>query len=78
MKKILSLSLIISLLFSCGPRISRQHKREYKKIRKMERKKERNDKRLSREIDYSEIDTVYYKWRPITDTLLLGTPKIGK
>jgi len=44
----------------------------------MERKKERNDKRLSREIDYSEIDTVYYKWRPITDTLLLGTPKIGK
>jgi hypothetical protein len=77
MKKILSLLLLVSL-FSCGPKPSRQHRKEYKKIRKMEKKKESNSRRASREVNYSEVDTIYYNWRPITDTLLLGTPKIKK
>lgn len=70
--------MLLASLFSCGNRLSRPNRKEYKKIKKMERKKDANLRRAQREIDYSEVDTIYYNWRPITDTLLLGTPKIKK
>jgi hypothetical protein len=64
--------IILSLFFisSCNTRIHRDYK-------KMQRKVERRERIKNREIP-SGIDTVYYRWTPINDTVLLGTPRIPR
>ncbi len=46
----------------------------------MQKKVERRENRKAKEerMNSLDLDTVYYKWTPITDTVLLGTPKIPK
>jgi hypothetical protein len=43
----------------------------------MQRRVERRERIKNREIIYG-IDTVYYRWTPINDTVLLGTPRIPR
>ena len=64
--------IILSLLFisSCNHRIPKDY-------RKMQRRVERRERIKNREIIYG-IDTVYYRWTPINDTVLLGTPRIPR
>jgi hypothetical protein len=64
--------IILSLFFisSCNHGI-------YKDYRKMQRRVETRERRKARDIPYG-IDTVYYKWTPINDTVLLGTPRIPR
>lgn len=46
----------------------------------MQKRVERRENRQAREdrLNSLDLDTVYYKWTPINDTVLLGTPRIPK
>lgn len=60
--------ILILIFFSCN----KSHiPKEY---RKMQRNIKRNE-RLERR-NLLEIDTTHFKWYPLSDSVLIGTPKI--
>lgn len=65
------LLLIFLIFFSCNNRLERGYK-------KMQRKKNRNE-RIERRIKMEmEIDTTHFRWYPLSDSSIIGTPKILK
>jgi hypothetical protein len=66
--------IILLLIFtSCGHRIPKEYRKMQKRIERRERIEQKN-KVMSEMDDSSKM----FKWRPITDSTLLGTPKILK
>jgi hypothetical protein len=67
--------ILLSVLFLsfCKPRIPKEYRKMQKKVERRENRKAKEERMNS-----LDLDTVYYKWTPITDTVLLGTPKIPK
>ena len=59
------------ILCTCKPRIPRAYRKMENRVERRERLGEREKVR-----EGLDFDTVSWKWRPITDTLLLGTPKV--
>ncbi len=62
--------LIILIFFSCNS-LQRD-------LNKMQRKKKRNERIERREKMDSEIDTTHFRWYPLSDSTIIGTPKILK
>jgi hypothetical protein len=44
----------------------------------MQRKKKRNERIERREKIELEIDTTHFRWYPLSDSTIIGTPKILK
>jgi hypothetical protein len=44
----------------------------------MQRKKKRNERIERRENMEMEIDTTHFRWYPLSDSTIIGTPKILK
>lgn len=66
--------LVFVLFFSfCKPRIPKEYRKMQKKVERRERRQERE--RINTP---SSLDTVYFRWTPVTDTVFLGVPKIPK
>jgi hypothetical protein len=67
--------IILALLsvISCGHRIPKPYRKMLKRVERRERIEEKN--RVMSELDDS---SKLFKWRPITDSTLLGTPKLLK
>jgi len=60
--------LLFSLIFfSCNDHLPR----EYRKMQRNIRRKERIERR-----DKIEIDTTHFRWYPLSDSTLIGTPKL--
>jgi len=70
--------ILSALLFiTCKPRIPKEYRKMQKRVEKRERRKAREERRLS----FEGLDTVYYKWTPVSpivDTVFIGVPKIVK
>ena len=62
--------LIILIFFSCNS-LQRD-------LNKMQRKKKRNERIERREKMEMEIDTTHFRWYPLSDSVIIGTPKILK
>ena len=63
--------LIILIFFSCNNSLQRD-------LNKMQRKKKRNERIERRENMEMEIDTTHFRWYPLSDSTIIGTPKILK
>jgi hypothetical protein len=61
--------LIILIFFSCNNHLERGFK-------KIQRKKDRNERIERRMKMDSEIDTTHFRWFPLSDSSIIGTPKI--
>jgi len=65
------LILLALILTTCKPKIPRAYRKMEKRVERRERLEEREKVRES-----LDFDTVSWRWIPITDTVLLGTPKV--
>jgi hypothetical protein len=67
--------ILLSVLFLsfCKPRIPKEYRKMQKRVERRENRQAREDR-----LNSLDLDTVYYKWTPINDTVLLGTPRIPK
>jgi hypothetical protein len=70
MKKIAAILILISLSCNKAP-----IPRDYRKMQKRIEKRERRERR-ERTIQELENDTNIIKWRPLKDSVLMGTPKL--
>jgi hypothetical protein len=63
--------LIILIFFSCNNQVERG----FKKMQRKKDRKERIERRMKMD---SEIDTTHFRWFPLSDSSIIGTPKILK
>jgi hypothetical protein len=61
--------LIILVFFSCNNQVERG----FKKMQRKKDRKERIERRMKMD---SEIDTTHFRWFPLSDSSIIGTPKI--
>jgi hypothetical protein len=61
--------LIILVFFSCNNQVERG----FKKMQRKKDRKERIERRMKLD---SEIDTTHFRWFPLSDSSIIGTPKI--
>ena len=65
--------ILLSVLFLsfCKPRIPKEY-------RKMEKRISKRQKREFRDSLFLSVDTINWKWYQVSDSTILGTPKIIK
>ncbi len=63
--------LIILIFFSCNNHLENG----YKKMKRRKDRTERIERRMKMD---SEIDTTHFRWFPLSDSSIIGTPKILK